>query len=404
LPTRRPPWDNQKYRDSGRGKMPPANDEQTAVDGPGSPEQTEEHEPIDLAMLVDDDYLDRFGSTFAHMVIGLVSEVVRITVVCPNPDRLGDLPTGPAKTIQFRPSPWPWRNRPAVERLAGELAAAKIGLIHSCCGTQSNLARELAGRMDRPYVVSVTGLLQEECYWHVDHERCRALIAISEPIRQALRECYPPLAQRIHLVRPGYFCRERSPVKPADRAKTIVTAGAFTRRSGHDVLLRALAELAETDINFLAFLIGTGPLETMLHRWARKAGIGSRITFLAPIRDWQQTLDDADVYVQPGPISTLHSGPYEAVARGCPVIATPETAFDLVLDGQTGSLFPRGDTKALVDVLARLLGRSDVLDTLSQSTVSFAKEHLSLYQACSALAEIYRTALNHDRTENVPRS
>lgn len=362
-----------------------------------SAEATESESPINLALLVDDNYLDRFASTLGHMVIGLIDEVVNVTVVCPNADRLADVPTGPAKVIAYRGSRWPWPSRGRLDALVDELEQSKVGLIHAACGRQARLAGELAGELDTPYLVSATGLLQEDCDWTVDSARCRGMIAISEPIRRALREVHPSYDDRIHLVRPGCFCRERPPSRPAAGTRTIVSAGFFTRRGGYDLLLRVLGRLAEAKTDCLAFLFGTGPLESVLRRWTRKAGLGPRVTFLAPIAGWQQVLDDADVYIQPGAFHQLHSGPYEALARGCPVIGTEETAFDLVVDGETGRQFTMGDEQGLADILTGWLGDAEGLETLSAKTGRAAKERLSLPRATSELVGIYRAALNHER-------
>lgn len=353
-------------------------------------------EPVNVAVLVDDDYLSRFGSVFGHSLIGLVDQPINVTVVCPEPRALSDLPTGPATIVQYRSNLWPSSRREHLRRLAETLEKTSVNLIHSFCGRQSDLACRLAGELDLPYVVSVTGLLQRECLWRVDPQRCRALIAISEPIRQALVETYDTLADRIHLVRPGCFCRNVSDTADVDRPRAIVSAGDFDSRSGFDLLLRALGRLAERDVDYLAFLFGTGSFEPTLRRWVRTARLGSRITFLPPIAQWYNVLNDADVYVQPGALYQLHGGPYEALSRGCPIVSTPDTAFDLVVDGETGRTFPAGDEDALADILTSWLsGCDDILTDLAQRTSRFAKDQLSLPRSIDKMIAIYRTALDY---------
>ncbi len=373
--------------------MDQAADETKPLPDTASDDAAEELGPVNVALLVDEDYVNRFGSLFGHMVIGLVDEVVNVTVVCPDPELLSRLPTGPTRIVPFRPSAWPWRYRAQLDTLVEQLDKYKVNVIHACSGTQGNLAYDLAQRMELPYLVTVTGLLQRECYWRLDRQRCAALIAISEPIRRMLAEAYGSVADRIRLVRPGCFCRVRPPRPSEGHSRTIVSAGFFDRQSGYDLLLRALAKMAENNVEYVAFLFGTGPQEYTLHRWARRAGLSSRVTFLPPIARWQGILDDTDVYVQPGRFHRLHSGPYEALARGCPVVATPETGFDLVVEGETGRLFPLGDEQALTDILTEWLTKPDSLVDISQRTSQFAKEHLSLRQEVMKLIELYRSAL-----------
>jgi len=371
-------------------------DDQNEVTEENQVEQSEEEpQAINLALLVDNDYLARFASIFGHALIGLVDELVNVTIVCPDPGALVELPTGPAKIVEFRPAFWPRTQRKRLDQLAETLEQGHVNLLHSFCGAQAPLAHQLAVRMDRYYAVSVTGLLQKECLWRIDPDRCRALIAISEPVHQMLVDAYASLTHRIHLVRPGCFPHARNETAAHDGPKTIVSAGVFDRRGGFDVLLRALGKLGEKQIDFLAFLFGAGPLEFALRRWVRRAKLGSRIIILPPVRNWQNVLDDADLYVQPGAMHQLHSGPYESLARGCPIVATPDTALDLVVDDQTGKTFPSGDEDVLADILADWLGNAEKLWQLSQSTSEFAREQLALHRTTEKLIDIYRTVLNH---------
>ncbi len=364
-------------------KQPNSASEDDSVDVP---------QPLGVALLVDGEYIEGFGGLFGHMLMGLLDESVGLTIICPDPQVVASLPTGLARVIQFSPSAWPGRYRRQLDHLAVGLDAAGVNLIHACCGTQGNLACALAQQSNRPYVLSVTGLLQRECFWQYDEQRCRALIAISSPIAEMLSEAYPALADRVRLVRPGcYFEAGKAGVVP-EHKRTIVSAGFYEPQSGYDVLLRALRRVSDEGVDFMAFIFGNGPLEHSLRRWTIKADIASKVTFLPPISRWQSVLADADVYVQPGRLHRLHGGPYEALARGCPIIATSDTAFDLVIDGTSGVIFPTGDEDRLVEVLLEWFGDPDKLGELSQKTIAYGRQQLSLPNAVSALLEIYREA------------
>lgn len=375
--------------------MDQSDSENDPVENTRESDAVETAKPIHVALLVDDDFLGRFGCVFGHALVGLIDEAVTVTVVCPNPEAIASISTGPAEIVRFRASYWPGKHRRSVQSLTEVLQSAKVNLIHSACGSQGRLACELAGQMDRPYVVTVTGLLQSECFWPIDESRCRALIAISEPIRQMLLEVYDSMADRVHLVQPGCFCHDHSSAVGTERARTIVSAGPFDRQGGYDVLLRALSKVVAREIDVSAFLLGEGRFEFMLRRWTARANLSSRIVFLPPITNWESVLDEADLYIQPGPLYQLHAGPYEAIARGCPVFTTPDTAFDLVLDEQTGKIIPAGDDDAWAEALIYWLGNPQALAELSERTSRFAREKLSLHRATTKLIDLYRAALNY---------
>lgn len=346
---------------------------------------------INVALLVDTDYLYRFRSTFAHTLVGLIDQPINVTLVCPDPMAASTLPVGPAKIVEFKVPWWPWQYRRNLQALVSELRAAKINLVHSCSGKSCWLAIDLAKALNVPYVITFNGLFQEECYLRVDREWCGRLIGISEPICATLRELYGQATDKIELIRPGCFMRPKT-ARP-DRPRTIVSVGEFDRHSGYDMLLRALAEVQDRGLELLTVIFGHGPLEHTYHAWANAHGLGKSVIFLEVLAHWDEVLRDADFYVQPGPFYSLHAGPYEAMAHGCPLLATTDTALDLLIDGQTGLTFPANDYAALADRLTDWLKGQVDGQVLSTQAIEFARRELSLARSIDALISCYRSVL-----------
>jgi len=352
--------------------------------------QTDEP-PISVALLVDRDYLYRFRSIFSHVLVGLVDQPINVTLVCSDLPAATALPIGPARVVEFKVPRWPWQYRRALETLVNELRAAKVNLIHSCSGKACWLAVDLARELDIPYAITFNGLFQEECYLRVDHGHCGRLIGITEPICRALGDLYGSSCGKIELIRPGCFMRPRSP-RP-DRPKTIISVGEFSRQNGYDVLLRALAEVRDRGLEFLAVLFGQGPLEHSFHSWVTKQKLGNQITILPVLANWEDVLGDVDFYVQPGPFYALHSGPFEALAHGCPIIATKDTAMDLVIPGKTGFLFNAGDHMGLAKILIEWLEGKYDWPTMSDQSLTFARQEFSLARVMDKLIASYHSIL-----------
>jgi glycosyltransferase involved in cell wall biosynthesis len=351
----------------------------------------EDARSIHVALLVDTDYLYRFRSIFAHMLVGLVDQPISVTLICPDPDAAMTLPIGPSEVIEFKVPLLPWKYRQAVADLAVELKLAKVNLIHSCSGRPCWLATDLAKAANLPYVVTFTGLFQEECYTRLDQKQCTRLIGISQPICETLHDLYGRSNNRIDLIRPGCFIRSREPL--SDRPKTILSIGEFTRQSGYDVLLKAILEVRKRGYECWAVLLGQGPMENELHRWVNKNNLSKQVSFIDLIPNWVDVLGDIDFYVQPGPFYSLHSGPYEAMARGCPIIMTEDNAFDLLSAGENGRTFRTGDVMGLADILTEWMeGRMD-WPAMSEKAMTAAKSELSLYASTEKLIACYRLAI-----------
>jgi glycosyltransferase involved in cell wall biosynthesis len=354
-----------------------------------------EEPQVNVALLVDNDYLYRFRSIFSHMLVGLVDQPIHVTLVCPDTLGAASLPIGPAQIVGFQVPFWPWQYRRTLDRLASELRNAKVNLIHSCSGRSCWLAMDLSKRLGIPYIITFNGLFQEECYLRVDHRNCGRLIGISQPICDTLRELYGRSSEKIELIRPGCFIRPRS-AKP-EQPKTIVSVGELARQSGYDILLQALAEVQSRGLEFLAVIFGKGPLEHSFHYWVNKHGLGKSVSFLAMLPNWEDALGEVEFYVQPGPFYALHSGPYEALAHGCPMIATKDTAMDLLVEGKTGRFFNNGDYRDLANILTEWLGGQTNWQQLSDQALDMARCELSLANSIEKLSNCYRSVLTGAR-------
>ena len=347
--------------------------------------------PIHVALLVDRDYLYRFRSIFAHMLVGLVDQPINVTLICPDPSAAVSLPIGPAKIIEFKIPFWPWQYKYSLKNLAAELRSAKVNLIHSCSGKPCWLATDLAKEMNLPYLVSFTGLFQEECYTRLDQKQCGKLIGVSQPICDTLHDLYGKTNEKIELIRPGCFIRPECPV--TDHPKTLFSIGRFAPNSGYDTLLHALLEIRHRGFECLTVLMGQGPLENTLHRWVNKNNLSDMVSFIDLLPNWEDILCDVDFYIQPGPFYTLHSGPYEAMANSCPIIATEDTAFDLLIDNQTGRKFKTGDHISLANLLCEWLEGKIDRQAMSINAHTLAKNELSLAANTEKLVQCYRNAL-----------
>jgi glycosyltransferase involved in cell wall biosynthesis len=347
--------------------------------------------PLNIALLVDNDYLHRFRSIFSHMLVGLVDQPINVTLVCPDAKVASAMAIGPAKVVQFKVPFWPWQYRRSLEGLAAELRSAKVNLVHACSGRSCWLAVDVAKRLDIPYAITFNGLFQEECYLRVDHAHCGRLIAISQPIFDTLHELYGKASDKIELIRPGCFLRPR--VNKAERPKTLVSVGELDRHGGYDTLLRALAQIQARGLEFLMIIFGHGPLEHELHSWVNRNKLSNSVSFLDLLTNWEDVLSDADFYIQPGPFYALHSGPYEALAHGCPLLATRDTALDLVQEDRTGKLFNTGDAESLAAILADWIQEKLDWQAMSDQSLAFARTELSLANSIDRLIECYRSIL-----------
>lgn len=146
-------------------------------------------------------------------------------------------------------------------------------------------------------------------------------------------------------------------------------------------LVRALATL-RPEVRPRIVLVGEGPLQGAIQQLAVEQGVAADLCFLGERDDTARLMQAADFLVLPSHFEGLSNALLEAMAAGCPVIASAVGGSpELVDDGRTGLLFPTDDADALAAAMLRLA------DTGLRSRLSLeGKRHVSHHHSPHALA------------------
>jgi glycosyltransferase involved in cell wall biosynthesis len=177
------------------------------------------------------------------------------------------------------------------------------------------------------------------------------IIAASGFVRQSLVEC-GVARSKIALVPYGVDIPARAARMPdyaGDRPLRLLFAGASDLRKGVHHLLRAVDRLGPQAVE-LRVAGGIGLKAEVVSRFDRTA------RFLGPVarQDMARQYDWADAFVLPSLVEGSATVTYEALARGLPVITTPN-AGSVVTDDGEGRIVAAGSAEALVEALAGYL-------------------------------------------------
>jgi len=147
-----------------------------------------------------------------------------------------------------------------------------------------------------------------------------------------------------------------SPRFPNDEAVTIAYGGRLIEGKGVDVLLRAFAAGAAREGARLR-IGGDGPARPMLQGLAAELGLDGAVEFTGWALDMPSFWRTCDVAAMPSDVCVESFGmaAVEAMACARPVVVTANGALpELVDDGVTGLVVPRGDAGALAEALLSL--------------------------------------------------
>src|SRR3989442_14416288 len=136
----------------------------------------------------------------------------------------------------------------------------------------------------------------------------------------------------------------------------IGTVGRLVPLQSHTWLLRAVPRVLAEFPQASVVLIGDGPLLGELKELADELGITPHVVFLGTRHDIPECLAVLDLLVLPSLNEGMGRALVEAMAVGCPVVATRVGGIpDVVADGTTGLLVPPRDDRALAEAILTLL-------------------------------------------------
>jgi glycosyltransferase involved in cell wall biosynthesis len=164
--------------------------------------------------------------------------------------------------------------------------------------------------------------------------------------------------------------RVRQQLQLGDQAPVVGLIGRIkTADKGQDLMIRAMPGLLKMCPDAALLVVGDGPDRPACERLAAQLGLETAVRFAGHRNDIPEVLAAVDQVVVP---STWDEGfgyvALEALAAGRPVVAFRSGGLpEIVEDGVTGILVPKGDVPGLAGALARLASDPDLARALAEA-------------------------------------
>jgi glycosyltransferase involved in cell wall biosynthesis len=296
-----------------------------------------------------------------------------------------------------------------VLRYAAQLRRGRYDLVHAFSLTAelwTTVARMLVPNAP-PQVASVRGLYLSETprFWQLKRfalQRSAAVIANAQACAEAASSHTGIPIERFDIVANGVdipvtlpdvalaTLREQIGVPPGRAFGLFV--GRLVKEKNPTCMIRAMATLPAHTRPWLA-IAGDGPLRDELGMMAASAGLAMDVSFLGERRDATALMQAADFLVLPSCQEGMSNAVLEAMAVGCPVIASAVGGNrELVEDRHTGLLFPNDDEYVLADCLKRMAADAGLRERLSaqarsqvhsrHTVTAMVNETTAVYERC----------------------
>jgi glycosyltransferase involved in cell wall biosynthesis len=309
----------------------------------------------------------------------------------------------------------PLFNPIALWRLTRLLARERVTILQTH-GARANFYGRIAGRLAGvPVIISTVHnslkdyevrSLRRGLYTfllRVTLPLVHRIICVSDANRRDLIEECPAAKAKTHTVYNGVD-PSAFPSRP-DRQKVrqeleitqgqvLVTVARLTEQKGHRYLVQALPCLLETWPQLCCLFVGEGELRDALHRMAIDLGVERACRFVGVREDIADILAAADVVVLPSLSEGFPFVLLEALAMGCPVVASRVNGVpELIEDHKTGLLVPAGDSQALSRAIREVLSDPTAASKMGAKGRTVVRERFTVDQMVANTTAIFAVAM-----------
>ena len=188
-------------------------------------------------------------------------------------------------------------------------------------------------------------------------------------------------------------------IEPGDPVVGFI--GSFYDYEGLDILIDAMPLLRERHPGARLLLVGGGPMDAALRAQAAASPASAAIHFTGrvPHGEVERYYSLVDVQAYPRKASRLTElvtplKPLEAMAQGCLVAASDVGGHrELMVDGETGVLFPPDDAEACADALAALLDARHAWPALRERARSHVRDRHDWARNIRRYQDVYQLLL-----------
>jgi glycosyltransferase involved in cell wall biosynthesis len=295
----------------------------------------------------------------------------------------------------------------SVLRLKAIVKQFRPSLIHAHDSRTLGMAVVLKFLGERARLIAARRVafpIRKNPLWRIKYQRkVDRIIAVSKFIRdQLLREGIA--SDKVEIIYDGYAFEAKESNGVRDRARkrfgfaeqdwVLGCIGQFTSEKGHEFLIRALKPLREKSRSVRLALVGDGPLRKRYETLVKELKLEPQVVLPGFVGDLHRVLPAFDLFVFPSLSEGLGSTLLTVMAHHVPVCASRAGGIpELVIEGETGFLFPPGDSDALAETVWRCA--QDQAGTQRMADLAFRRvqKDFAVERMVSKTYEIYTNVL-----------
>ncbi|MBI5928555.1 MAG: glycosyltransferase family 4 protein [Chloroflexi bacterium] len=172
----------------------------------------------------------------------------------------------------------------------------------------------------------------------------------------------------------------------------IIAVGRLVWKKGFDYLLAALLKIKQQQIDFIAEIVGGGPLYEGLKATVSSLGLSECVILSGPLPPVQvvQRLQQSDIFVLSSHEEGISNAFLEAMAVGLPVITFDVGGMrEAILDGREGYIVPARDVARLAERIADLLKDNEQRKQMGMAARQRVETEFALQRQVETFEQMY---------------
>jgi len=185
--------------------------------------------------------------------------------------------------------------------------------------------------------------------------------------------------------------RELGVVKPGP----VIGLGArLSKQKGITYLLQAMSSILKELPDLTLVIVGQGECRGELEDESKKLGLEQSVIFTGPRLDMPEVLKAFDLFVLPSLFEGLPMVLLEAMAAGCPIVATDVGGnHTAISNGVNGSLVEAADSEAFAKEVIKVLSDKELYENYIERSVLRIQSEFSAGMMTSKYEQLYQNAL-----------
>lgn len=228
----------------------------------------------------------------------------------------------------------------------------------------------------------------------IAYQGANRIIAVSNSLKEQIYNHFKRDATVIHnMVNEEFF---QMPIrKYTNRGKLIyISIGNLFYIKGHDILIKALSEVAKYTLDWELRIVGGGSEEKNLQNLIKQFGLENNIKMIGRKNKQEiiSLLYDSDIFILPSRSENFSVAVLEALSAGLPVVATSCGGIRECINEKNGVLVSVEDTSGLAKSILDISKNIELYD--KQFIANECKKSFSPSVISKEITDVFREVIN----------